>query len=54
MRQPLSRAGRPARKRRSASRHSLTTGSALGLGVNMVWFSLLVLIPLAAVVVDRR
>jgi len=42
--------GRPARVRRSASRHSLTRGSALGLGVMMVWFSLLVLIPLAAVV----
>ena len=47
-------AGRPARVRRSASRHSLTRGSALGLGVAMLWFSLLVLIPLAAVVVDRR
>jgi len=42
--------GRPARVRRSAPRHSLTRGSALGLGVGMIWFSLLVLIPLAAVV----
>src|SRR3954471_11592858 len=42
--------GRPARVRRSASRHTLTKGSALGLGVMMVWFSLLVLIPLAAVI----
>jgi sulfate transport system permease protein len=42
--------GRPARGRRPASRHNLTRGSALGLGVNMLWFSLLVLIPLAAVV----
>ena len=42
--------GRPARMRRSASRHSLTRGSALGLGIGMIWFSLLVLIPLSAVV----
>jgi sulfate transport system permease protein len=42
--------GRPARVRRSASRHNLTKGSALGLGVMMIWFSLLVLIPLTAVV----
>ncbi|WP_028653495.1 sulfate ABC transporter permease subunit CysT [Nocardioides halotolerans] len=42
--------GRPARVRRPASRHSLTKGSALGLGVGMIWFSLLVLIPLTAVV----
>jgi len=38
--------GRPARARRPASRHDLTRGAALGLGVNMIWFSLLVLIPL--------
>jgi sulfate transport system permease protein len=44
-------AGRPVRKRRSASAASLTPGSALGLGVAMLWFSLLVLIPLAAIVV---
>ena len=31
---------------------SLTPGSALGLGVAMIWFSLLVLIPLSAVVVE--
>ena len=47
--------GRPARKRRPARSHSsarsLTPGSALGLGVAMLWFSLLVLIPLSAVVV---
>ena len=36
--------------RRSASRHNLTKGSALGLGIMLMWFSLLVLIPLAAVV----
>jgi sulfate transport system permease protein len=43
--------GRPVRKRRAASPGALTRGSVLGLGVAMIWFSLLVLIPLAAVVV---
>src|SRR6476661_7471415 len=43
--------GRPARKRRAARPGALTRGSSLGLGVAMIWFSLLVLIPLAAVVV---
>ena len=47
---------RPARRRRSASAGqrsgtALTPASALGLGVGMVWFSLLVLIPLSAIVV---
>jgi len=42
--------GRPARKRRSARPGSLTAVSGIGLGVAMVWFSLLVLIPLAMVV----
>ena len=46
--------GRPARVRRSASRHYLTRGSALGLGVMMLWFSLLVLIPLTRGRRDRR
>ncbi|TIC80251.1 sulfate ABC transporter permease subunit CysT [Nocardioides sp. GY 10127] len=40
---------RPRRAR--PKRHTLTGGSGLGLGVAMIWFSLLVLIPLAAVVV---
>jgi sulfate transport system permease protein len=44
-------AGRPVRKRRSASAASLTPVSTLGLGVGMLWFSLLVLIPLSAIVV---
>ena len=40
------------RKRRSASsRTNLTAASGLGLGVAMIWFSLLVLIPLSAIVV---
>src|SRR3954468_18429864 len=42
---------RPARRRRSASAGSLTAASGLGLGVAMTWFSLLVLIPLSAIVV---
>jgi sulfate/thiosulfate transport system permease protein len=36
---------------RPGVRSDLTPGAALGLGVAMVWFSVLVLIPLAAVVV---
>jgi sulfate transport system permease protein len=44
-------ASRPARTRRSASAASLTPASTLGLGVGMLWFSLLVLIPLSAIVV---
>jgi sulfate transport system permease protein len=43
--------GRPARKRRSASSGALTPGAGLGLGILMIWFSLLVLIPLSAIVV---
>jgi sulfate transport system permease protein len=43
---------RPARTlRRSAPRSTLTRSSGLGLGIAMIWFSALVLIPLAAVVV---
>jgi sulfate/thiosulfate transport system permease protein len=43
--------GRSARKRRSARSGAMTKGPALGLGIAMLWFSILVLIPLAAVVV---
>ncbi|WP_107770876.1 sulfate ABC transporter permease subunit CysT [Nocardioides sediminis] len=43
---------RPARTpRRSAPRSTLTRSSGLGLGIAMIWFSALVLIPLMAVVV---
>jgi sulfate transport system permease protein len=42
--------GRPARKRRSARGGSLSAASTLGLGVALLWFSILVLIPLAMVV----
>ncbi len=41
-----------ARRRRTRSRRSLTAGSALALGATMIWFSLLVLIPLAAVLIS--
>ncbi|MEP9362367.1 sulfate ABC transporter permease subunit CysT [Nocardioides sp. CN2-186] len=45
-------AGRSTRKRRPATSGStLTAASGLGLGVAMIWFSLLVLIPLSAIVV---
>jgi sulfate transport system permease protein len=49
--QALVAPGRPARARRSARTGSLSTTSGLGLGVALLWFSLLVLIPLAMVVV---
>ncbi|HSE10943.1 MAG TPA: sulfate ABC transporter permease subunit CysT [Nocardioidaceae bacterium] len=42
--------GRSARVRRSPRVGALTGASGLGLGVALLWFSLLVLIPLAAVV----
>jgi sulfate transport system permease protein len=42
---------RPARRRRSGrAQTDLTRSAGLGLGVGMIWFSLLVLIPLSAVV----
>ena len=47
----------PARRRqrrRAGARSTLTAGSALGLGVAVIWFSLLVLIPLSAIVGDGR
>jgi len=46
--------GRPENLRSAQPRtvrNTLTKGSAIGLGVAMLWFSLLVLIPLAAVIV---
>ena len=42
---------RPTYRRRAGSGPTLTAGSALGLGIAITWFSLLVLIPLTAVVV---
>ena len=44
--------GRPARKRRSTRPRALNASASLGLGVGLLWFSLLVLIPLSAVVVE--
>ena len=41
----------PARTPSVARPGALTVGSGIGLGVGMIWFSLLVLIPLSAVVV---
>lgn len=41
---------RARRVRRAKPRNTLTRGAALGLGITMMWFSLLVLIPLTAVV----
>ncbi len=43
-------AGRPSTAR-PALRHDLNRYSGIGLGVSLLWFSLLVLIPLSAVVV---
>jgi sulfate transport system permease protein len=42
---------RSPRPRRAGSGSTLTAGSALGLGIAITWFSLLVLIPLSAIVV---
>jgi sulfate/thiosulfate transport system permease protein len=39
------------RRRRARSRRALGGGATLGLGISMIWFSLLVLIPLTAVLV---
>lgn len=44
--------GPPGRRRRARSTTSLTRGAGIGLGVALLWFSLLVLIPLVAIVVQ--
>jgi sulfate transport system permease protein len=41
---------RPARTKRATRRNTLTRGSGLALGIAMLWFSLLVLVPLSAIV----
>lgn len=41
---------RPRRARRTTPRNTLGRGAGLGLGIAMVWFSILVLLPLSAVV----
>ena len=43
--------GRPGRSRPALAPHDLTMASGIGLGVTMLWFSLLVLIPLTAVMI---
>ncbi len=48
----ISTAPGAARKRRARSRRSLTAGSGIALGASMIWFSLLVLIPLTAVLIS--
>ena len=42
--------GRPGRVRRTTPRSTLTPAAGLGLGIAMLWFSLLVLVPLSAIV----
>lgn len=42
--------GRPGRVRRQKPRNTLTPGAGLGLGIAMLWFSLLVLVPLSAII----
>src|SRR6476469_4322267 len=46
----LSQDTRAVGRGRPGVRSTLTAGSSLGLGIAMVWFSLLVLIPLSAIV----
>ncbi len=48
----ISTAPGAARKRRARSRRSLTAGLGIALGASMIWFSLLVLIPLTAVLIS--
>ena len=43
--------GRQGRRPRQAEGQPLGAGATLGLGISLVWFSLLVLIPLTAVVI---
>ena len=45
-------ASTPPTRRRARGARSLGAGSTLGLGVSVLWFSLLVLIPLVAVLVS--
>ena len=41
---------RPGRATRTTPRNTLTGSAGLGLGITMLWFSLLVLLPLSAIV----
>lgn len=42
--------GRRPRRGRTTPRNTLTRGAGIGLGIAMLWFSILVLLPLSAVV----
>jgi sulfate transport system permease protein len=46
----LGQGTRPVGRGRSGARWTLTGGAGLGLGVALIWFSVLVLIPIAAIV----
>jgi len=48
--EPAPRKGRRLRRVRQTPRSTLTRGAGLSLGIAMIWFSLLVLLPLAAIV----
>jgi sulfate/thiosulfate transport system permease protein len=48
--EPVPREGRRPRRVRQTPRSTLTRGAGLSLGIAMIWFSLLVLIPLSAIV----
>jgi sulfate/thiosulfate transport system permease protein len=48
--EPVPPTGRRRRRVRSTPRSTLTRGAGLGLGIAMIWFSLLVLLPLSAIV----
>lgn len=50
--EPAPAAPRPSRGRRSHGPRALTPASRVGLGVGVLWFSILALIPLIAVVVE--
>jgi sulfate transport system permease protein len=48
--EPVPQQGRRPRRVRQTPRSTLTRGAGLSLGIAMIWFSLLVLLPLAAIV----
>ena len=48
--EPVPQQGRRPRRIRQTPRSTLTRGAGLSLGIAMIWFSLLVLLPLSAIV----
>jgi sulfate transport system permease protein len=48
--EPVPRKGRRPRRIRRTPRSTLTRGAGISLGIAMIWFSLLVLLPLSAIV----